>query len=157
MEVDFGESWVDIAGVPCKVKHLVATLPFSNAYCAKGAQPPSDVSMPPTPEPADPVIGLGVDQINRRFADACAAAGLEGRRTSHGGLVGHAVKLTARGASTHAIQFAGGWKTPSMVVRYAATCAERSRAGRRPGSRTSRRRRAAAGRRDKRHRQHRGI
>ena len=32
MEVDFGESWVDIAGVPRKVKYLVATLPFSNAY-----------------------------------------------------------------------------------------------------------------------------
>ena len=35
LEVDFGESWVDIAGVPCKVKYLVATLPFSNAYFAK--------------------------------------------------------------------------------------------------------------------------
>ena len=35
MEVDFGESWVDLAGVPCKVKYLVATLPFSNAYFAK--------------------------------------------------------------------------------------------------------------------------
>ena len=35
MEVDFGESWVDIAGVPCKVKYLVATLPFSTAYFAK--------------------------------------------------------------------------------------------------------------------------
>ena len=35
MEVDFGESWVDIAGAPCKVKYLVATLPFSNAYFAK--------------------------------------------------------------------------------------------------------------------------
>ena len=35
MEVDFGESWVDIACVPCKVKYLVATLPYSNAYFAK--------------------------------------------------------------------------------------------------------------------------
>ena len=35
MEVDFGESWVDIAGAPCKVKYLVATLPYSNAYFAK--------------------------------------------------------------------------------------------------------------------------
>ena len=32
---NFGESWVDIAGVPCKVKYLVATLPYSNAYFAK--------------------------------------------------------------------------------------------------------------------------
>ena len=35
MEVDFGESWVDIAGTPRKVKYLVATLPHSNAYFAK--------------------------------------------------------------------------------------------------------------------------
>ena len=45
-----------------------------------------------------------VDQVNRRFAVACAAAGLEGRRTSHGGRVGLAVELTARGAATHAVQ-----------------------------------------------------
>ena len=31
-----------------------------------------------TPEPGDSVVGLSVDQINRRFAAACAAAGLEG-------------------------------------------------------------------------------
>ena len=37
-----------------------------------------------------------VDQVNRRFAAACAAVGLEGRRTSHGGRVGLAVELTAR-------------------------------------------------------------
>ena len=35
-----------------------------------------------SPEPGDAVVGLSVDQINRRFAAACAAAGLEGRRTS---------------------------------------------------------------------------
>ena len=34
MEVDFGETWVDLAGAPCKVKYLVATLPYSNAYFA---------------------------------------------------------------------------------------------------------------------------
>ena len=51
-----------------------------------------------SPAPDDSVVGRGVDQINRRFATACAAAGLEGRRTSHGGRVGLAVELTARGA-----------------------------------------------------------
>jgi hypothetical protein len=56
------------------------------------------------PEPGDAVVGLGVDQVNRRFAAACAAAGLEGRRTSHGGRVVPAVELTARGAATHAVQ-----------------------------------------------------
>ena len=78
-----------------------------------------------SPEPGDAVVGLSVDQINRRFAAACAAAGLEGRRTSHGGRVGLAVELTARGASTHAIQLAGGWKDPAMVVRYAASVSTR--------------------------------
>ena len=81
------------------------------------------------PEPGDAVIGLSVDQVNRRFAAACAAAGLEGRRTSHGGRVGLAVELTARGASTRAstraVQLAGGWKDASMVVRYAASFATR--------------------------------
>ena len=51
------------------------------------------------PEPRDSVVGLSVDQINRRFAAACAATGLEVRRTSHGGRVGLAVELTASGAS----------------------------------------------------------
>ena len=81
-----------------------------------------------SPEPGGSVVGLSVDQINHRFAAACAAAGLEGRRTSHGGPVGLAVELTARGASTHAIQLAGGWKDPAMVVRYAASVASRARA-----------------------------
>ena len=35
MEVDFGESWAEIAGRRQKVKYLVATLPASNAYFAK--------------------------------------------------------------------------------------------------------------------------
>ena len=35
------------------------------------------------------------------------------------------VELTARGASTHAIQLAGGWKDPAMVVRYAASVSTR--------------------------------
>ena len=37
-----------------------------------------------TPEPADPVIGLNVDQINRRFAAACAAPASTIARTLHG-------------------------------------------------------------------------
>ena len=61
-----------------------------------------------SPETGDSVVGLGVDQINRRFAAACAAAGLKDRRMSHGGRVGLAVELTAHGASTHAIQLGSG-------------------------------------------------
>ena len=75
--------------------------------------------------PTEAVIGLAVHQINRRFAAACAAAGLEGRRTSHSGRVGLAVELTARGASTHDVQLAGGWKDAGMVARYAASVSTR--------------------------------
>ena len=70
------------------------------------------------PEPGD-AVGLGVDQVNRRFAAACFAASLEGRRTSHGGRMGLAVELTVRGAATHAVQLGGRWKDASMGVRYA--------------------------------------
>ena len=72
------------------------------------------------PAPANSVVGLGVHQINRRFSAACAAAGLEGRRTPHSGRVGLAVELAARGATTRDVQLAGGWKNPGMVARYAA-------------------------------------
>ena len=70
------------------------------------------------PQPADPVVGLGPEQVTRRFAAACAAAGVEGRRTAHSGRVGFAVELAARGASARAVQLAGGWKDPAMVVHY---------------------------------------
>ena len=77
------------------------------------------------PQPADPVVGLCADQVNRRFAAACAAAGLEGRRTAHSGRVGLAVELAARGAPTRAVQLAGGWKSPAMVAHYTASVASR--------------------------------
>ena len=66
------------------------------------------------------MIGLGVHQINRRFAAACEAAGLEGRRTLHAGRVGLVVELAARGASTRDLQRAGGWKDAGTVARYTA-------------------------------------
>ena len=72
------------------------------------------------PAPADSVTGLGISQLSRRFAAACAAAGLEGRRTLHSGRVGLAAELAARGASTRDVQLAGGWKTPGAVARHTA-------------------------------------
>ena len=77
------------------------------------------------PQPEDPVVGLGPDQVSRRFAAACAVAGLEGRRTAHSGRVGLAVELAARGAPTRAVQLAGGWKSPAMVVHYTASVTPR--------------------------------
>ena len=35
LEVDFGESWAEVAGVLWKVTYVVATLPYSNVYFAK--------------------------------------------------------------------------------------------------------------------------
>ena len=83
-------------------------IPTSGAWSA-AARPRSAACRRRTaPELGDSVVGLSIDQVNRRFAAACAAAGLEGRRTSHGGRVGLAAELTARGAATHAVQLAGG-------------------------------------------------
>ena len=35
LEVDVGASWAEVAGLPRKVKYVVATLPYSNVYFAK--------------------------------------------------------------------------------------------------------------------------
>ena len=58
---------------------------MSGAWSAAARPRSNRLHAATTPEPAAPVVDLGVDQINRRFAAACAAARLEGRRTSHGG------------------------------------------------------------------------
>ena len=87
-----------------------------------------------SPEPGDSVVGLSVDQIDRRFAAACAAAGLEGRRTSHGGRVGLAVELTARGVSILSHRFARHPSRAGLQSRYrdrAQGAAGLLRAGRR--------------------------
>ncbi len=80
-----------------------------------------------SPAPAELVIGLGVTQINRRFAAACAAAGLDGRRTLQSGRAGLAMELSARGASALEVQLACGWKDPATAARYGAGV--RSRVG----------------------------
>ncbi len=72
-----------------------------------------------SPASAELVIGLGITQINRRFAATCATARLEGRRTTHSGRAGLAMELSARGASAREVQLAGGWKDASVVARYA--------------------------------------
>ena len=81
-----------------------------------------------SPAPAELVIGLSVGQIIRRFAAACAAAGLEGRRTTHSGRAGLAMELSARGASALEVQLAGGWKDPRVITRYAASAKTRGAA-----------------------------
>ena len=69
--------------------------------------------------PADPVIGLDARTINRRVQALAKSAGLDGV-SAHSGRRGMATELVRRGASTTAIQQAGGWKDPQMVARYAS-------------------------------------
>ena len=71
------------------------------------------------PSGADRVIPLGAHQINRRVRILAGALGLEGV-TSHSGRRGLASELVRRGASTTAVQAAGGWRSAAMVLRYAS-------------------------------------
>ena len=66
------------------------------------------------------VIPLSPSQVNRRLQALAAAAGLTGV-SSHSGRRGLASELIRRGASTTAVQQAGGWRDPQMVARYAST------------------------------------
>ena len=60
-------------------------------------------------------------QVNQRLQHLARAAGLhQVNISSHSGRRGLASKLVRRGASTTAIQVAGGWRSAEMVLRYAA-------------------------------------
>ena len=77
-----------------------------------------------TAEPAatDRVVPLSPHQVNRRIQVLAAALGLEGV-SSHSGRRGLASELVRRGASTTAVQAAGGWRSAAMVARYASAVA----------------------------------
>ena len=62
---------------------------------------------------AVPVFGLSAGQIGRRIA-----AGLGAGYSGHSGRVGLAVRMTAKGAPTHAVMLAGRWQGAGMVARY---------------------------------------
>ena len=64
---------------------------------------------------AGPVLGLSAGQIGRRIKAAAGAAGLG---TGYSGRVGLAVRMTAKGAPTHAVMLAGRWQGAGMVARY---------------------------------------
>lgn len=68
--------------------------------------------------PEDSVFRLSISGVYRAVQRATAAVGLEGRYTAHSGRVGLAVQLSRKGASTHAIQAAGGWASVDQVRRY---------------------------------------
>ena len=72
------------------------------------------------PADSDRVLTLTPESIGNRFAAACRAAGIEGKRTAHSGRVGHASELTLRGASMQDVMRSGGWKSSRMVAHYSA-------------------------------------
>ena len=65
------------------------------------------------------VIPLSPYRINERLQALAERAGLAGV-SSHSGRRGLAAELVRRGASTTAVQIAGGWRSPQMVARYAS-------------------------------------
>ena len=71
------------------------------------------------PAAAERVVPLGPHQVNRRVKVLAAALGIEGV-SSHSGRRGLASELIRRGASTTAVQTAGGWQSAAMVARYAS-------------------------------------
>ena len=73
----------------------------------------------PRREPADRIVPLTGAQISRRLAALGRHAGVTGL-SGHSGRHGLATELIRRGASTTAVQAAGGWKRPDMVARYAS-------------------------------------
>ena len=77
---------------------------------------------PTAPAAAARVIPLSPHQVNRRVQVLATALGLEGV-SSHSGRRGLAAELVRRGASTTAVQAAGGWRSPAMVARYASAVA----------------------------------
>ena len=64
------------------------------------------------------VFGLSADRIGRRVKAAAMHAGLGSEFGGHSGRVGHAVRMTRGGASTHAVMRSGRWKSAGMVAAY---------------------------------------
>ena len=69
------------------------------------------------PAAADRVVPISPHQVNHRVQVLAEALGLEGV-SSHSGRRGLASELVRRGASTTAVQAAGGWQSAAMVARY---------------------------------------
>ena len=74
------------------------------------------------PAAADRVVPFGAHHVNRRIQVLAAMLGLEGI-SSHSGRRGLASEFVRRGASTTAVQAAGGWRSAAMVACYAAAVA----------------------------------
>ena len=97
LEVDFGESWAEVAGVLRKVTYVVATLPYSNVYFAKAY-------------PIERLESL-LDGIQAAGSHVC----LYGRRDGPGGARQHDDRgqARARGPGTSGDRFAAAFCAPA--------------------------------------------
>ena len=94
--------------------------PASSVFQPRASPPALDALRSATdPQPTDRVVPLSPRQVCRRVQALATRAGLDGV-SAHSGRRGMATELVRRGASTTAIQQAGGWKDPQMVARYAS-------------------------------------
>ena len=64
------------------------------------------------------IFNLSVMTIHRRIGAAAAAAGLDGRWSSHSMRIGMARDLAAAGIDLASLQVAGRWSSPAMPGRY---------------------------------------
>ncbi len=71
------------------------------------------------PTAGERIVPLGPHQVNRRLQVLAGMLGLEGV-SPHSRRRGLASELVRRGASTAAVQAAGGWRSAAMVARYAS-------------------------------------
>ena len=78
-----------------------------------------DLRAATSPAADDRVVPLSPHQVNRRLQVLAAMLGLKGV-SSHSRRRGLASELVRRGASTTAVQAAGGWRSAAMVARYAS-------------------------------------
>ena len=77
----------------------------------------------PTDIEADPVFGLSGQQISRRIAAACEAAGLGKGYSGHSLRVGAAQALAGANISLAAIMENGRWQSSRMPARYTRNAA----------------------------------
>ncbi|MYN67827.1 MAG: tyrosine-type recombinase/integrase [Acidobacteria bacterium] len=119
--------WADITPEPHRKLRVRVRASQANARIDGGdsrrlvgefAQAAAALREATAPAQTDRVVPLCAHQVNHRVQVLADALGLEGVST-HSGRRGLAFERLRRGASTEAVQSAGGWRSASMVHRYA--------------------------------------
>jgi len=117
--------WGDIGGLDgdgpgrLSVRRSKTDQTGEGAVVAVTAEAMDDLRRLPRGSADDRVIGIADQQISRRIAATCKAAGLEGRYSGHSGRVGMAVTMTRNQAPMQVTMNQGRWASPRMVAHYA--------------------------------------